>query len=215
MDGDSDENDSEDSEAAAQNRKRNLSGKRKRAQNDEISDQIVMDERDGEVDLLDTSALGKVSISRRTGEGMEDSDDDSLIEFTADGKIKLHEDASDSEDDMDDFMDSDDDFDGTIKKRIMKSKSDKIKSASANSKRRKVNTDEAPTFKAKRAAGDVRRKGVKVEPYSYIKLDPKLLNKRRKHEAKRQFKGIGKSRLRREDKGRESKGGRARTSKRR
>ena len=40
--------------------------------------------------------------------------------------------------------------------------------------------------------GDARRKGAKLEPYSYIKLDPKNMNKRRKHLGVKAFSGVGK-----------------------
>jgi len=215
-----------DSDSDDEKRKTNTSHnkKRKRSDNNDmvINNEIVMDEREGQVDLLDASALGKVSIKRkRTKNDSDDSDDDSLIEFTSDGKLKINDD-DDSDNDnkfndkLDDFDDSDSDFDG-IDSKEMKAKMKKRQSAleAVKRKKHKVELEGATSYKGKKAGGDVKKKGTKIEPYSYIRLDPKLLNKRRKHEAARQFKGIGKSRVRQMERGRQAKGGRSKANKRR
>jgi len=45
-------------------------------------------------------------------------------------------------------------------------------------------------FKAKKAGGDVKRKQDKYEPYSYMPLDPKQLNKRRRIHAHKKYSNL-------------------------
>lgn len=47
-------------------------------------------------------------------------------------------------------------------------------------------------FKARKAGGDAKYKGAKTDPYAYIPLDHRMLNKRKKFQAVKQFNGVGK-----------------------
>ena len=46
------------------------------------------------------------------------------------------------------------------------------------------------SFRSKKAAGDMKRKGDKFEPFAYVKMDNDLLNRRRKHSNLRKFEAI-------------------------
>jgi len=59
------------------------------------------------------------------------------------------------------------------------------KPTSAN-KRQKNSEDK---YSSKHTKGDVKKKGNRLEPYSYIPLNPKFLNKRRRATAYKQFAG--------------------------
>jgi ribosomal RNA-processing protein 12 len=50
--------------------------------------------------------------------------------------------------------------------------------------------DTGASFRSRKAKGDVKRKGAKHEPYAYVPLDARMLNKRKKREAGRQFSGV-------------------------
>ena len=44
-------------------------------------------------------------------------------------------------------------------------------------------------YRSKKASGDVKKDG-QLDPYAYIRLDSRMLNKRNKAGAKKQFKGV-------------------------
>lgn len=62
------------------------------------------------------------------------------------------------------------------------------------------------TFKAKKAGGDVQKKG-QLEPYAYIPLDPKLLSKKHRHEASRTFDAVVGGAAKGKGGGKQKKGG--------
>jgi len=67
-------------------------------------------------------------------------------------------------------------------------KPDKQKGKALQNKRQK-GVHDGSSFKAKMGRGDNSRTG-KVQPYAYLPLDPRNLNKRRQHQATGQFKGL-------------------------
>ena len=99
------------------------SSKRKRDEDEGM----VMDEREGQLDLLDSSALGKVHVDGVQQDSGDESDD-SVIQFTKDGKLVLLEDDVDdgegpgSDSDSDSAIMSDDDDESDVERRQAKQK---------------------------------------------------------------------------------------------
>ena len=114
--------------------------KRKR----EEGDGMVMDEREGQLDLLDSSALGKVHVDSMKTQDSGDESDDSVIQFTKDGKLLLLEDDIDDGDkaDSDSDMMSDEEDDSDSERRQAKQRAkDKAKAreeSSANAKKARI-----------------------------------------------------------------------------
>jgi ribosomal RNA-processing protein 12 len=105
-------------------------------------------------------------------------------------------------DDQDDAMDSDESEDEeTIKTDVaaqlerMGLHNQAAKSDGAATPRKRGRDDDGDAgkeFRAKKAGGDVKKKG-KFEPYAYIPLDPKLMAKRNKRSAVNKYKSnVGK-----------------------
>jgi hypothetical protein len=55
-----------------------------------------------------------------------------------------------------------------------------VERAQKGKKRRADEADVGAQYRSKRAKGDVKKKGTKFEPYAYVKLDKKQINKRYK-----------------------------------
>ena len=51
-------------------------------------------------------------------------------------------------------------------------------------------------FKAKRAGGDARYKGAKMDPFAYVPLDPRALNRRNRAGGAERFAGMGRGKKR-------------------
>jgi len=63
----------------------------------------------------------------------------------------------------------------------------KVKKGLKNKPLKSNSVHSAIRYKAKKAGGDVLRKDAKFEPYAYMPLDPKQLNKRRRFQAHKQY----------------------------
>jgi len=188
------ENDS-DSDDLEENHRKLRPGKRKRASRDMESDEdedadVIMDESGGDaLDLLGPAALSKVK--RRVKKVTNKNKNDEEFKFAADGRLVIPDEDSDDENESDSVSSrkakrrkaelSDDEFDHEIGQK-------KAENRSKDAKRK----DGSPGagFKAKKAGGDVRKKNSNMEPYAYIKLDPRMLNRRRRHDSARQFRGL-------------------------
>mmetsp|Transcript_31383 Transcript_31383/g.50296 ORF Transcript_31383/g.50296 Transcript_31383/m.50296 type:complete len:1284 (-) Transcript_31383:1601-5452(-) len=158
-------------------------GKRKRGGSEE---DIIMDEGGEALDLLGASALGRVK--RRSGKNQKPQQTDEEFKVAKDGRIIIPEEEG-AQDDDDDKL-----FDRRRRTNYTEDSEDDEEDVDARadrpSKTRKVERPAGSEFKSRKAGGDVKKKQSKFEPYAYIQLNPKLLNKRRKHESARQFRGL-------------------------
>lgn len=149
---------------------------------------------DDPVDLLDPSSLGRMVTkrSRRTEE-----DEDNVDDFKTDAKGRIivpkDEDAPSNSNkkkrnlndmEVEGVNNNDDDND--------EGEEDAKASKPQRKKKAKPEQTFGKEFKAKKAGGDAKYKGAKTDPYAYIPLDPRLLNKRKKHVAVARFQGVGK-----------------------
>ena len=134
------------------------------------------------IDLLDPSSLGVIARKNRRKE--HDSDDD-MDDFKLDkfGKIIITEEENGksfnqsrkrNKRDFDSENASNDDESSNVgdqKSEVPKRKK----------KKKRVEQAFGKEFKAKKADGDAKFKGQKSDPYAYIPLDHRMLNKRKKH----------------------------------
>ena len=144
-------------------------------------------------DLLDPTSLGV--IVRKNRRKADDSDDD-IDDFKRDkfGKIIITEEEKDksfnqsrkrNKRDFDSENASNDD-ESSIEE------DQKSKVPKRSKKKKRVEQAFGKEFKAKKAEGDAKFKGQKTDPYAYIPLDHRMLNKRKKHQAVKRFQGVGK-----------------------
>ncbi|DAZ94614.1 TPA: LOW QUALITY PROTEIN: hypothetical protein N0F65_010553 [Lagenidium giganteum] len=181
MNDDDDEEDEVDNEEAsaaalamALKRKKTMLQKKK----------VIKEGEDDIVDFLDSHAAVK---NIYTQDDDEDMSDDDGIEFTTakDGRMIIPDDnkakeGSDSEDEDDEE---------TIKMDVAKQLE---KMGLSQKKRKRDDEAQGREYKAKKAAGDMKKKG-KLEPYAYIPLDPKAMSKRHKRAAVDRYSGnVGK-----------------------
>jgi ribosomal RNA-processing protein 12 len=174
-------------------------GKRKRRARKGVDDaddeDIVMDEGDGNVmDLGGASALGRVK------KGNTEQKDKEFFKIAEDGRIVIpFDDEKEDDNENDSVADSDDGMLGRNDKRSCRKRKNndedleeqivQSSTRALNSKTKVIKSD-GTEFKAKKSSGDIKKNGAKFEPYAYIPLDHKLLNKRRKHESARAWKGV-------------------------
>eukprot|EP01119_Soliformovum_irregulare_P011115 TRINITY_DN2761_c0_g2_i1.p1 TRINITY_DN2761_c0_g2~~TRINITY_DN2761_c0_g2_i1.p1 ORF type:complete len:1210 (-),score=457.79 TRINITY_DN2761_c0_g2_i1:9-3608(-) len=169
------------------------SKKRSSAADDLTSDMTLIEGEDP-VDFMDASSTMKsVLFGDRNKRRADDMDDDQQVEYDEDGKFIFAEPAKHKSGDDDDesenyYMeqwadpDADDASHGNgAKKRG--SKEDK-----RGTKRQKEKHSGAE-YRAKKGGGDIKKAG-KVEPYAYVPLDPRYLNKRNKTKSEGQFSSI-------------------------
>lgn len=151
------------------------------------------------IDLLDPSSLGNVARKRRREDDEEDEDDEKFPE-DKDGRIIIPKEdrfeskkkrraiRNDDDDDGDATMSEDDgDMQDTKSKATFKSQK-----SNKSSQKKRPEQSFGQEFKAKKAGGDAKYKGSKTDPYAYIPLNHTLLNRRKKHQAVKQFVGVGK-----------------------
>jgi len=189
-----DDDEDEDEDGGARQR-----GKRKRGRHVEATEEdIVMDENEEAIDLLGASALGRVKRGAKKKQAGGD-DDMGGFKVANDGRIVVPGEQLDDGPANKNGNGSDDDDDGmgSGKRRRVRYESDDEDESGKRDRAKREQADKrqhrpaGAEFKAKNAGGDVKKKASKFEPYAYIALDPKMLNKRRKHESSRQFRGIG------------------------
>ena len=169
----------EDEDDLAPGYGQNKHSKKKRSGGHAEEEDIIMDEGGEALDLLGASALGR--IKRHSKATTNDIND---FKMTRDGRMIIPE---DEEDDDEAF---------TKRKRNkmigdVESDDEDDEGKAYGGRGKKIAPPTAAPVAKKKAGGDVRKKGNKMEPFTYIELNPKFLNKRRKHESSRQFRGIG------------------------
>jgi len=154
---------------------------------------------DEPLDFLDPKIISKV-VSTDPRKFKRDEENNSDFEVGDDGKLMVDdEDENDDEDeDEDDMMkdeDEDEDEVGDVKKRKRGNEHfDYHNNKNATTIKKQKNdvgfkfTGEQ--FKSKKAGGDAKKKDQKYEPFAYMPLQRKNLNKRNKSKAKTQFKAI-------------------------
>ncbi|GBG28410.1 RRP12-like protein [Hondaea fermentalgiana] len=205
--GDDEDDDLEDDRARVRGRKRRGRGGAD-AQDDE---DLVMDEGGEALDLLGASALSRVKARAKasnTASKPANGDDannglPSEFKMASDGRIIIpSEDNAGGNEEEDDIGDarkrrrytSDSDSEDEDGGRTVGSRRGEgaKQGLAMRGKKGKRGQKEAPGagFKSSKSGGDVKKKSSKFEPYAYIKLDPKLMNHRRKHEAAKQFRGL-------------------------
>ncbi|KAH9249371.1 hypothetical protein BASA81_012902 [Batrachochytrium salamandrivorans] len=153
--------------------------------------QLGAKQGDDPVDLLDPSSLGRMVTKR--SRRMEE-DEDNVDDFKTDAKGRI-------------IVPKDDDASSNKKKRNlndmevvdvegvqMDEDEEDTEASKPQRKKKKAKPEQTfgKEFKAKKAGGDAKYKGAKTDPYAYIPLDPRLLNKRKKHVAVARFQGVGK-----------------------
>lgn len=170
------------------------SGRSKVSKNDESGPRVLNLEKDGEVlDMLDNGGLMKhVHFSERyAGSDDDDDSDDGMMEFDANGRLVVHDAALMESEVVDSTVDDADDSEndqiksGAKRRRVSKFESAKEAKAMIHAKkneeqRRKNQKERAlgAAYKAKKAGGDVKKKGQQFEPYAYIPLERKNYTKK-------------------------------------
>ena len=188
--GDDDEMDSSDDDDGNEKQKKRapaaaLTGGRKRRR-DTDGDELMMQEGEDAIDLLGANALGRVK-RLRPGQSHDPENLEDEFKMAKDGRIIVPGEEN---------TDQDDDGDGLGKgKKRSNYESDDQDSDDEDKNRRPAmkplkDRPIGSEFKSKKSGGDVKKKSSKFEPYAYVRLDPRLLNKRKKAQAQKQFKGL-------------------------
>jgi len=148
------------------------------------------------------------SSAAADGGGGDDDDDDMRDDFARDeaGRIVVPDDRPAPSAGDDDVDEGDDDDDDDLAQLVARAQAAARDSTQRVGKRGGVGAGKAPLQKpkakkkeqafgtesrARRAGGDAKYKGAKTDPYAYIPLDARMLNKRNKQRAIQQFQGVG------------------------
>lgn len=194
-DGSDDDSDLDDMEEDTHGRSR----RRNTRTNQPADEDLIMDEGGEALDLLGASALSRVKARAKASALKAGASGDSSLpsefKMSSDGRIIVPNDGQDEEEGDDDVGDvrkrrryaSDDDSEDEEEPVARGGPTKNL--AALRAKKSKM---EGPggAFKSKKSGGDVKKKQSKFEPFAYIKLDPKLMNRRRKHDSARQFRGL-------------------------
>jgi ribosomal RNA-processing protein 12 len=145
------------------------------------------DETNGEVvDMLCPSVAKRVQFAN---DGMADNDSDSAaMEFDDDGKLVIRD---------DDHVGESTELEGAImegsNKRLRISKLEHVHSKQIEKRRSLMagnNKGLGSAYKAKKAGGDVKKKGQKYEPYAYVPLDGRAYSKKNRRSAIQQMASV-------------------------
>jgi len=191
------------------------SNPKKSKKNNHKNDTFLM-ESDDPIDFFDPKSISHLratapTLNRKRSrlEGNDEGEDDTQSDFplTEDGKLViLSSSAEKKEPTLDDMIiEQEREFDAKqYKKRKINDvdmEEDDVDIGNKNMKyegernrkdKEKTSTSEKHTgkeYKASKAKGDVKKSG-KLDPYAYLPLDPRFLNRRQKVKAKRQFDNI-------------------------
>jgi ribosomal RNA-processing protein 12 len=140
-------------------------------------------EGEGEVmDMLSPKMAKSVHFS---DDDSDDSDmDDGMMEFDAVGRLVIHDDREEASreglKDEEDLDNADESYVSGKKRRLSKFESAKVArdEAQKNKSRKQQVKALGAAYKAKKAGGDVKKKGQKFEPYAYVPLDGKSYSKK-------------------------------------
>uniref|UniRef100_K3WEP6 Uncharacterized protein n=1 Tax=Globisporangium ultimum (strain ATCC 200006 / CBS 805.95 / DAOM BR144) TaxID=431595 RepID=K3WEP6_GLOUD len=150
--------------------------KRKKDLHRKNKNKVIREDDDDIVDFLDSNAAVK-NVYSAYGDD-DNSDDDEDFQMSKDGRLIIP--------DKDAKMGDDDDSeDEELIKMDVASQLEKMglhHRDGSKSKRKRDDGDAGKEYRAKKAGGDIKKKG-KLEPYAYIPLDPKFMAKRNKRNA--------------------------------
>lgn len=146
---------------------------------------VLPDETDGEVvDMLSAKISKQVQFANNDMDDSDDSDDDGLMEFDDSGRLIVKDDADDEQIRSKAF----DDDRGNKRRKLNQSDSGSIVSKdtatsknqqkNANKKKKNDNDGLGKAFKAKKAGGDIKKKGQQYEPYAFVPLDGRAYSKK-------------------------------------
>jgi len=154
---------------------------------------------DEPVDFLDPKVISKV-VSTDPSKFKREEDDNSDFDIGENGKLMINDaensndDDSAMEEDGDESDEEEEEEVDDVKKRKRGSEFfDYHGNKNINTKKQKNDLGFKFTgdqFKSKKAGGDVKKKEQKYEPFAYMPLQRKNLNKRNKSKTKTQFKAI-------------------------
>ena len=183
------------------------SSKSKVGRADESGPRIVNTEKDGEVlDMLDSNRMMKsvrfVDSGTRDDSDFDDESDDGMMEFDSSGRLVVKDAAlmMDEEGQVD--LDMDDDVEaeneqikhGAKRRRVSKFENAKEEKAKEHAKKNEQHRTKSQAlgaaYKAKKAGGDVKKKGQQFEPYAYIPLDGKNYTKKNRGKAVSQMETV-------------------------
>ncbi|KAL6079675.1 pre-rRNA processing protein, variant 2 [Balamuthia mandrillaris] len=204
---DDDEEQDEENEGGKKGKDKKDKGKEKAKRPTNTPSWILENENDAPLDFLDPRHLQHVVSTNPNKKRYDSSDDEIVFEYDAEGKMivmepeedgfkgkkKKKESAAGSSSDANDgeqptkvggkrgraAMERPDGSEGVRHKTPTK----RAKAANPEG------THTGRNYKSSKAGGDVKKEG-KFEPYAYLPLDPKNLNKRRKHKAVAQFSNL-------------------------
>jgi len=176
---------------------KSLKSSKSKANTDEFGPRVLNVEKGGEVlDMLDDNRMMKhVHFSERyDGSDDDDDNDDGMMEFDVNGKLVVHDAVTTMNAKVEDpAIDGEEDDDseneqikvGSKRRRVSKFENAKeakaILHAKKNEEQRQKNQKEralGAAYKAKKAGGDVKKKGQQFEPYAYIPLERKNYTKK-------------------------------------
>jgi ribosomal RNA-processing protein 12 len=148
------------------------------------------DETDGEVvDMLSAGVRKRVKFA---DDHMDDSEsDDGVMEFDDDGRLVVRDDMDEGATNPDDLNAAPDSMQPHDRRRTSKFETEKAKRADAIKKQGgKRARDLGTSYKSKKAGGDVKRKGQKLEPYAYVPLDGRSYSKKNRRAAVDQMSSV-------------------------
>ncbi|EQC38838.1 hypothetical protein SDRG_03796 [Saprolegnia diclina VS20] len=171
--------DSDDEDSDREDAKPSAKASGKSAANLKVGKSYIKENAEDEiVDFLDNSAFKNIVNSRKTKKAHRDDED---FEFSKDGRLIIP-----GEPDADDDVAMESDDEDVVRRDVQKQLEQM-----GLSKKRKIEAVAGQEYKAKKAGGDIKKKG-KLEPYAFIPLDPKLMAKRNKRTAVSRFEKVGK-----------------------
>jgi ribosomal RNA-processing protein 12 len=147
----------------------------------------IKNDADGEV--LDVKELTQKTVSFADDRSGDSSDDDGVdLEFDASGKLVVP--------DVDDSFSTENNNDGDTEMSF--SKLSKLQRSSGRSDQSTVHSQQSKktknasvkpgsAYKAKKAGGDVKKKGQKYEPYAYVQLDGRHFSRKNRRHAVEQM----------------------------
>lgn len=143
-------------------------------------------EADGDVvDMLGQQVSRRVKFAEDQMD--DDSSDDEVLEFSAEGKLVIHDDAEEKANfDLANVDES------PNKRRRVGSLDDLSKSrkTAPSTKPNKRAKELGAAYKSKKAGGDVKKKGQKYEPYAFVPLDGRSYSKKNRRSAVEQMSSV-------------------------
>lgn len=139
------------------------------------------DEGDGEVvDMLNTAISRRVKFA----DDVEDSDsDDGMMEFDDDGKLVVLDSTNESDEKLNRVGHDEASILSASLKKKRRLNGDGGATPNENKRNKKKSASLGAAYKSKKAGGDVKRKGQKLEPYAFVPLDGRSYSKKNRRDA--------------------------------